>query len=250
MDLKNKAVILTGGVNGIGKTLLKELITSKAKIGVFDIDKKGFDKLEIKNSKNVEFFDCDIKDYVQVEKNINEFYSIYNCIDILINNAGILYSAPLVSVANGKLKKHDIDIWNKVLAVNLSSAFYMTVNVVEKMIIDRTKGLIINVSSVASSGNAGQTAYSASKAGVNALTKTWAKELGLWGIRVFGVAPGFCETKSTNNVMGDEALKKVKSQIPIRRLGRPEEIAKGIFSAIDNDYFHGKILEIDGGLII
>ena len=132
----------------------------------------------------------------------------------------------------------------------MDSVFYVSANVAEKMILNRTKGVIINISSVAASGNAGQSAYSAAKSGVNSLTKTWAKELGLLGIRVAGVSPGFCETNSTKNVMGVEVLNEVKKEIPLRRLGKVEEIANGTIFAIKNDYFHGKVLEIDGGLSV
>ena len=250
MDIKDKRVIVTGGVKGIGNAMVNEFIKEGATVGIFDIDKEGFDNLKINNSENIHFFKCDITDYMQVEDSVNKFYNKFKGIDVLVNNAGILYSAPLISLAEGKLKKHDIEMWHKVLSIDLTSVFYLTVNVVEKMIIKRTKGVIVNISSVAAAGNAGQSAYSAAKAGVNALTKTWAKELGLWGIRVVGVAPGYCGTESTHNIMGHEALKEVKSEIPLRRLGSPEEIVLGVLSAIKNDYFHGKILEIDGGLSI
>src|SRR5204862_2997 len=138
-----------------------------------------------------------------------QYHTANKSADILINNAGILYSAPLVRISTAGIEKHDPAMWNKVLATNLSSVFYMTSCIVEKMISTRTKGVIVNISSVSASGNAGQSAYSAAKAGVNALTATWAKELSALGIRVVAVAPGFTETESTKEALNETALQEI-----------------------------------------
>jgi 3-oxoacyl-[acyl-carrier protein] reductase len=146
--------------------------------------------------------------------------------------------------------KHDVGMWDKIISTDLSSLFYMTSNVVEKMIQKRTKGVIVNISSVCASGNAGQSAYSAAKAGVNALTITWSKELSLLGIRVVGISPGYTDTPSTKAAMNEEALKGIVKEVPLRRLGKPDEIADAIICAIKNDFFNGKIFQVDGGLVI
>jgi 3-oxoacyl-[acyl-carrier protein] reductase len=143
-----------------------------------------------------------------------------------------------------------VEEWRQVLGANLDSVFFMTVCVVAQMIAERRKGVIVNISSVAAAGNAGQTAYSAAKAGVNAMTATWAKELGPLGVRVVAVAPGFMDTPSTRAALSDSLLKEVERRAPLRRLGRPEEVAQAVVSAIENDFFHGKVLELDGGLIV
>jgi 3-oxoacyl-[acyl-carrier protein] reductase len=156
----------------------------------------------------------------------------------------------LVKIGAGGIEKHDIAMWNRVLSTDLSSVFYMTSCVVEKMITTRTKGVIVNISSVSAAGNAGQSAYSAAKAGVNALTATWAKELSVMGIRVVGIAPGFIETESTKEALSDATLQETVKKVPLRRLGKPEEIAQGVVSVIENDYFNGKVYELDGGLVI
>jgi len=249
MEIREKKIIVTGGVNGIGRKVLDKLVKESAVIGVFDIDKKGLDKLK-KTYRNIYCKVCDVTNYQDVENAVNEFYNEFKGIDILVNNAGILFSFPLVSFSPSGVKKHDIDDWHKVIDVNLNSIFYLTVNVVEKMILNRTKGVIINISSVSSAGNAGQSAYSAAKAGVNALTATWAKELGSMGIRVVAVAPGYTDTDSTNHIMSESNLKQVINEVPLRRLGKPEEIADAILFAIKNDFLNAKVLEIDGGLII
>lgn len=249
MDLRDKKVIVTGGGSGIGRCLTERLIDMGALVGVFDIDDSGLDELARKrNSVRCQY--CDITDYTKVGVAVDAFYGEFGGIDVLVNNAGILYSAPLVSFSPEGIKKHDIVMWEKVISTDLSSVFYMTVSVVEKMILHRTRGVIANISSVCSSGNAGQSAYSAAKAGVNALTATWAKELGPLGIRVVGIAPGFTETESTRNVMNEEVLKGVVGKVPLRRLGKPDEIVNGIISVIKNDFFCGKVFELDGGLVI
>ncbi len=249
MNLKEKKVIVTGGVKGIGNSLVRKLINEGATIGVFDIDSGGLENLK-KENPNIYCSECDVTDYKQIEATVDKYYSEYGDIDILVNNAGILYSAPLLSITSNGIKKHNIDMWNKVISTDLSSIFYMTVNVAEKMILNRTKGVIVNISSVSASGNAGQSAYSAAKAGVNALTATWAKELSFFGIRVVAVAPGYTDTESTRQAVNEDVLKDVIKKVPLRRLGKVDEIADGIMSVIKNDFFNGKVFEIDGGLII
>jgi len=130
----------------------------------------------------------------------------------------------------------------------LNGVFYMTSHAVRKMVEQRRRGLIINISSICAAGNLGQSAYSASKAAVNALTVTWAKELGPFGIRVAGVAPGFTRTDTTINSMSESVLNDWKSKTPSRRIADPLEIVEGILFIIRNDFFNGRILELDGGL--
>ena len=248
VDLEDKKVIVTGGAKGIGKSLVEKLLTENAIVGVFDIDKDALNKLK-EDNPNLFCKVCDVSDNDQIEKAIDEFFNKFQAIDVLINNAGMPRNSPLISLAGG-IKKHDVKIWDEVIAANLSSVFYMTLHVAEKMIKKRTKGVIINVSSISANGNAGQTAYSAAKAGVNALTKTWAKELNSLGIRVAGIAPGFTKTNTTLNIMSEKVIDEWNKKIPLRRMAEPSEIADGILFIIKNDYFNGKVLELDGGLII
>jgi len=155
----------------------------------------------------------------------------------------------LISIS-GEIKRHDLELWNKIISVNLTSVFIVSSYVAEYMIKKRTKGLIINVSSVSSNGNAGQSAYSAAKAGVIALTKTWAKELNGLGIRVASISPGFTRTDTLLSIMNEKLISEWSKKIPLRRMAQPSEIADGILFIIHNDYFNGKTLELDGGLIV
>ena len=249
MILRDKNVLVTGGVKGIGKALVKKLLHKGARVGVFDTDVDGLNTLK-SQSTNPSCFTCDVTNYQHVETAVNQLYEEFQKIDVLVNNAGMLYSAPLISITPEGLKKHDIPQWEKVISTDLSSVFYVTVNVVEKMIRTRTKGVIVNISSVSASGNAGQSAYSAAKAGVNALTATWAKELAPLGIRVVAVAPGYTDTESTHQAINESILKQIVKEVPLRRLANVEEIAEGILSVMTNDFFHGKVFELDGGLVI
>lgn len=249
MNLKGKKIIVTGGVKGIGNAITKCLLDHEAILGVFDIDNAGLKNLKKRNPE-VLTFECDLTDPQQVEHTVNSFFNKFGEIDILINNAGMLFNSLLVSFSSDGIKKHGIHLWDKVIAINLSSVFYTSVNVAEKMIQRRTRGVIANISSICASGNRGQSAYSAAKAGVNALTATWSKELGMLGIRVVGIAPGYTDTESTHQVLNDKVLKEIKKDIPLRRLGKAEEIAEGVISVIKNEFFNGKIFEIDGGLIL
>lgn len=249
MKIKNKVAIVTGGANGIGRNLVLKLIQKGATVGVFDIDKNGLNSLQKESNKIVGVI-CDLTDNQKVTQSVNLFFKKYKTIDILVNNAGLIFSSPLISFSGGKLKKHNIKDWHKVINTNLNSVFYMTSNVTEKMILTRTKGVIINISSISAAGNAGQGAYSAAKAGLNALTASWSKELGIMGIRVVSIAPGFTETETTLKAMSANKITEWKTKTPVRRLGKTDEISEGIISVITNDFINGKVFEIDGGLII
>ena len=249
MELHGKKVIVTGGVRGLGHAIVDALLSKGATVTVFDVNAEGLRELKEKRN-DVNCFECDVANYDQVVDITTKYHMEFGAADVLVNNAGILYSEPLVKITPSGIEKHDVSKWNKVLATDLSSVFYMTACIVEKMIITRTKGVIVNISSISASGNAGQSAYSAAKAGVNALTATWAKELSLLGIRVVAVAPGFTGTESTKEVLSDSALREVIGEIPLRRLGKPEEIAAGVVSVIENDFFNGRVFELDGGLKI
>lgn len=229
--------------------MVDSLIGKDARVTVFDLNAAGLADLGREQS-GVHCVMCDISNYDQVAKATTEYHEKFGAADILINNAGILYSEPLIRISGSGVEKHDPAMWNKVLAADLSSVFYMTSCVVEKMITTRTKGVIANISSVSASGNAGQSAYSAAKAGVNALTAVWAKELGPMGIRVLAVAPGFTETDSTKEALSEGVLRETTKRVPLRRLGKPEEIAHGVISVLENDFFNGKVFELDGGLIV
>lgn len=249
MEVRGKKVMLTGGVRGLGRRMVEQLVAKGAEVTVLDLDAPGLEDLR-RQEGSVNCLQCDVSDYEEVVAATTRFHDQHGAVDVLINNAGILYSAPLVRIGPAGVERHDVSDWHKVLAADLNSVFYVTACVVEKMITTRTRGVVVNISSVSASGNAGQSAYSAAKAGVNALTATWAKELSMMGIRVVAVAPGFTETESTRQALSESVLKETIKRVPLRRLGTPDEIAQGVLHVIENDFFNGKVFELDGGLVI
>lgn len=249
MELHGKRVIVTGGVRGLGRRTVERLVARGAEVTVFDLDAAGLKDLG-RSSGVASCIECDVSDYAQVVAATNRFHEERGAAHVLVNNAGILYSAPLVRITPSGVERHDAAEWNRVLASDLSSVFYMTACVIEKMVATRTRGVVVNISSVSAAGNAGQSAYSAAKAGVNALTATWAKELSPLGIRVAAVAPGFIETESTQHAISEAVLRETIKRVPLRRLGKPDEIADGVIHVIENDFFNGKVFELDGGLIL
>ncbi len=249
MQLESKTFIVTGGANGIGKCLVEQLLERGAKVGVIDTNECALAELN-ETSPEVFCAEADVSDINAVKTAVDSMIERFGSIDGLVNNAAVVYSAPLVSLGPSGLVSHDVNDWRKVVDTNLNGVFYVSSPIAHHMVSKRTKGIILNVSSVSASGNAGQSAYSATKAGIEALTITWSKELSALGIRVAGIAPGFTATETTLGSMPEKSLNDWKSKTPLRRFATSEEIVKGILFIIDNDYFNGRVLQVDGGLRI
>ncbi len=247
-SLQDKVCIVTGGASGFGREVVHQLLSEGAIPVIFDLQVDGIES-NFDVSK-VFVVKCDVTDEEQVRRSINEVVLKFKKIDVLVNNVGILVSAPLVAFVPGGLKLHDTALWHKVLTTNLTSAFYMAKYSVDVMIRNRTKGVIVNISSISARGNAGQSAYAAAKAGLESLTRVWSKELPALGIRCFGIAPGFCDTPSTHTAMSAAVLKETINRVPVRRLGDAGEIASFVIVGLKNEFLNGKILEIDGGLVV
>jgi 3-oxoacyl-[acyl-carrier protein] reductase len=245
MNLDNKVAIVTGGASGLGASITKALIDKNANVVVLDIDQAALDNLD--DNERLLKMQCDITQKEKLSSVISLIIEKFSKIDILVNNAGILYSEPLINIMATE-KRHSIENWQKVIDLNLTTPFILTSYVAEQMILKRTKGVIINISSISAKGNAGQSAYSAAKAGLEALTKVWAKELGAFGIRSVAVAPGFMNTNSTHLALNENVLNELKQRVPLKKLGKPEDIAETVLFAISNEYTNGCVIEIDGGL--
>ena len=181
----------------------------------------------------------DVSDKEACSKSVSEILSDFGTIHVLVNNAGI--------TRDGLFMRMSSENWEAVINTNLNSAFYMTNSVIKQMIKQR-EGCIINMSSIVGlMGNAGQTNYSAAKAGLIGFTKSLAKELGSRNIRVNAIAPGFIQTDMTK----DLDTEKISEHIPLKRLGLPEDIAKAVkFLAVDAQYITGQVIGVDGGLVV
>lgn len=249
MNITKLKIIVTGGAGSIGSFLAGQLADAGATVIIID---KDADKLAaaLAVKPGLLGYSCDLTDYNDVTKCVHKIFTDHLDVAVLINNAGFIYSAPLINLISAADRRHDFANWQKVIDANLTSVFNAGVSVIDKMVRSRTKGLLINVSSISAAGNPGQTAYSAAKAGVNALTVTWSKELFMLGIRVAGIAPGFFDTASTRSSVSESNIDKIVKKIPSQRLGTLQELFSSVKFIIENDYYNGKILEIDGGLVI
>lgn len=246
LNLNNKVAIVTGGAKGLGLAIAKQLHSFGVQVIILDIDAQALESISNDFSKYV----VDITNKQAVIELLSTISQQHSKIDILINNAGVIHSKPLINLTNKTDRVHDYEEYKKIIDLNLNSVFLMGSLVAEKMIMSRTKGIIINMSSICAGGNAGQSAYSAAKAGVNALTKCWAKELGSFGIRVIAIAPGFIDTPSTNDSLSPQIIQDLQQRIPLRKLGQDVDIANMVVAAISNNYISGTIIEVHGGLSI
>ena len=246
LQVKGATALVTGGAQGLGLSIATRLAEAGAGVVVADRNAELLTRLP----KDLVGVEMDVTDPEQVNLQVAGIVQRHGQLDILVNNAGVIFNEPFVNVMNPAGIMHDYDRFRSSLAVNLDSVFIVTSAVVEQMIKFRTKGAIINISSIAACGNEGQTAYSAAKAGVNAMTVTWSKELGRWGIRVNALAPGFIRTDSTRHALSDAALKHVESNTPLRRLGEAEEVAQAVISLVENEFINGVVLDVNGGLRI
>lgn len=234
MELKNKNILITGGLGALGSVIANQLKEQGANIFIFDIH----------DTQDKNFFQVDVTDELEVNNALDKIDKI----DILINCAGEIYSEVIFNMM--KKERHARESWDRIIQNNLTSCFNVTAQVIEKMLKNRTSGVIINFSSISAQGNTGQSAYSASKAGIEAFTKVTAKEVGMFKIRVCAIAPGFIESPSTTKALSEGMIDYWTKQIPLRRFGQVEDIIKTIRYIIDCDYISGCTLAVDGGLTI
>jgi len=241
--LEGKVAIITGATRGIGKGIAEVFAQNGANIAFTYVSsdeqaKKVVDELTAYGVK-VKSYKSNAAIYSDAEVFIDQVVADFGKIDAIVNNAGI--------TRDGLLMRMTEENWDEVMNVNLKSVFNIT-KCALKTLLKQRYGSIINMSSVVGiEGNAGQSNYAASKAGVVALTTTWAKELGRFGIRVGAIAPGVISTAMTD-VMKPEAKQRMLAVTPVGRLGETAEIAHTAQYIIENDFFTGRVVEIDGGI--
>ena len=251
MDLKGKAIVITGAAQGLGQEMAQTVAARGANVALVDVEHlkmKDTVRLCSKAGTKVKDYAADVTDEQAVVALFDSLHNDFGRIDGVISNAGITSDELLVKVQGGKVqKKMSLEDFHKVIAVDLRGVFLCGREAAAHMIEGGGGGIIINISSVSRAGNVGQTNYSAAKAGVAAMTVTWAKELARHNIRVAGIAPGFSDTRMVAKIPA-KILDRIISTIPLRRLARPEDIADAVLFVLENDYYNGRILEIDGGL--
>ncbi|WP_019531208.1 SDR family oxidoreductase [Dasania marina] len=251
MNINNNVIAITGGGQGLGRSMATLLASKGARLALIDLNQEKLDEtvqLCKAAGGDAKAYICNVANEENVVATFQAIASDFGQLDGLINNAGILRDGMLIKARDGKVeKKMSLAEWQSVIDVNLTGVFLCGREAAEQMITTNSKGVIINISSISRAGNVGQTNYSAAKAGVAAMTVTWAKELARYGIRSAGVAPGFIATDMVAS-MKPEAIEKFTSVIPARRLGTPEEIAETCLYILETDYVNGRIIEMDGGL--
>ncbi|MGM0846564.1 MAG: 3-oxoacyl-ACP reductase FabG [Bacillota bacterium] len=240
--LRGKTAVITGAANGIGLEAARVFKREGAHVVIADFNEEAGKKAEELNP-GVVFVGVDVSDRESVDSLVQTVIERFGTIDILINNAGI--------TRDSMLSKMTAEQFQQVINVNLTGVFHCTQAVLPYMV-ERGSGKIINTSSVTGTyGNVGQTNYAAAKAGVIGMTKTWAKELARKGINVNAVAPGFTETAMVAEVP-EKVIEKMKAQVPMGRLGRPEDIANAylFLASGESDYVNGHVLHVDGGIMM
>lgn len=247
MEIAGKKVVITGGARGIGRKTALDLRELGASPHVMDLARESLDQL--KDETGIPGTAVDVSREKEVEAFFDRYVSENGPPDVVINNAGVTADALLIRKKEEEITKFPLSNWEKVINVNLTGVFLVTREAAFHMVKHGVTGVIVNISSISRAGNMGQTNYSATKAAVDALTVTWAKELSRFGIRVGAVAPGYINTEMVAKIKPD-ILEKLVRNIPVGRLGEMEEISRAVQFIISNDYFSGRIMEVDGGMRI
>jgi 3-oxoacyl-[acyl-carrier protein] reductase len=247
MLLEGKKAVVTGGSRGIGMEIVKLFLAEGAGVYFMDLIESEFmaeyEQLAKEKGTFVRYKKSDVSSEEEVNRVVGEILEEAEGIDILVNNAGI--------TRDGLMFRMPLENWEMVLKINLTSAFLVSRPFARAMAKQRS-GSIINMASVVGvGGNAGQTNYSASKAGLIGFTKSLAKEIASRNVRVNAVAPGFIDTEMTQK-LSDQAKEAMLAQVPMGRPGKPEEVAKVVlFLASDlSSYLTGRVIQIDGGMAI
>jgi 3-oxoacyl-[acyl-carrier protein] reductase len=252
MKLSDLKIIITGGARGMGAHFAMRLAEAGAQVAVGDVLQEGLDAL-VASAKDlpgkIHARSLDVSSEANIGSFVDWAFDAMGGLNGLVNNAGILRDGLLVKQgSDGTITKLTADQWNAVIGVNLTGATFMVRDVVAKMLTTKSRpGVIVNMSSVARHGNRGQSNYVSAKAALAANTVTWAREFGRFGVRVGAIAPGMIETPMTQG-MNQKAREALVANIPVGRIGDPEDIWLAVRFILECDYFTGRTIDVDGGL--
>lgn len=241
----NKVIIVTGASKGIGREIAKKL-AEKGYLIIANYNKSEKEILELKKELekekiNIEIFKADVSKREETKKLVEYTINKFGKVDVLINNAGISQFKEFTQITDND--------WQNMINTNLNSAFYMTQECCKNMIHNKN-GCIINISSIwGLVGSSCEVHYSVSKAGIDAMTKSLAKELGPSNIRVNSIAPGIIDTEMNKN-LDKEEINQIKEEIPLEKIGKTIDIEKCIEWLIEDEYTTGQIISINGGWVI
>lgn len=238
----NKVIIVTGASRGIGREIAKGL-AKKGYTIIANYNKSEQQILELqeeleKENIKIDIFKADVSKRNEAKELVENTINKYGKIDVLINNAGISQIKEFTQITD--------EDWNNMINTNLNSVFYMTQETCKNMIHNK-KGCIINISSIwGVEGASCEVHYSVSKAGVDAMTKSLAKEMGPSNIRINSIAPGFINTEM-NKHLSEEEINNIKEEIPLERIGKAQDIEKCVEWLIEDEYTTGQVISINGG---
>ena len=241
----NKVVIVTGASRGIGRDIATTL-AKKGYIVIANYNKSENKAIELqqnleKENIKIDIFKADVSNRDEVKKLVQFVINKYKKIDCVINNAGIDQVKMFLDIT-------DAD-WNNMISNNLNSVFYMCQEVLPYMIHEKN-GVIINISSIwGVTGASCESHYAVSKAGVDALTKSLAKEMGPSNIRINSIAPGFIDTEMNNN-LNEEEKQEIKEEIPLQKIGKVEDVSRTVEWIIEDEYITGQVISVNGGWLI
>lgn len=250
MQLEGKLVAITGSGRGIGRAMAQAFAKKRADLALIDLNPEDLAATRaLCEAEGVRAgtYICNVTSEQEVASTLDQVVGDFGRLDVMINNAGITKDALLVKVKDGKVvNKMSMDQWRAVIDVNLTGVFLGAREAATRMIALGNGGVVISTSSISRAGNMGQSNYSATKAGVAAMNVVWAKELARYGIRTGAIAPGFTRTEILD-AMKPEMIERAISAVPLRRMAEPAEMAHAAIFIAENDYFSGRVIEVDGG---
>ncbi len=248
MQVQDKVFVVTGAARGLGLAMAQAIAAKGGKLALLDLDAGAAQEAAKTCGDESRGYACNVAEEASVEAAFAQIKADFGRLDGLINNAGLLRDGLMIKFKDGALvDKMSLSQWQSVIDVNLTGTFLCGREAAAAMAEFGNGGVIINISSVARAGNMGQTNYSATKAGVAAMVTGWGRELSRYGIRTGGIAPGVIASEMTAS-MKPEMLQRLEKLAPVGRLGTPEEVANTALYIIENEYFTGRLVELDGGL--
>jgi 3-oxoacyl-[acyl-carrier protein] reductase len=232
--------VVAGASGSLGRPLAEHLAASGWRVLALDRDAPAAPLA------NVVTRSVDVSEPAAVELALDSVIAGRDPIGLLVNALGLIWNEPVLSLRGASLRSHDLDSWRRVIEANLTAPFVLASGVARRMA--RTGGgAVVNFSSIAARGNAGQAAYSAAKAGIEGLTRAMANELGPMGIRVNAIAPGFIDVASTRKALTPDQLSAIGDRTPLRRLGQVSEILTAVDFLAANAFVTGVVLDLSGG---
>jgi len=252
MDIDGANILITGGAGALGRAFSLDLASRGARIMACDVGRDALRSLQEEadgQRLKIETHRADVTEEEEVETLFQVAQERFGRLDVLINNAGVAEDGLLVKKKGARLEKFPLSRWRRGVDFNLTGVFLCGREAAFHMIRQGGGGVLINISSISRHGNFIQANYSATKAAVVALSVVWAKELSRYGIRSVALSPGYIDTPLTRNIPED-VRNRIMTQIPQGRMGRVEEVIHAVRFAVENDYFNGRVIDLDGALRI